>query len=74
MVIEHGDLASGTCPTPRSSRTDTRYEEEVRERYDDEIALFYQDVPPELVSGSARPSRPTRSTADTRPLSVAPRS
>jgi pimeloyl-ACP methyl ester carboxylesterase len=35
---------------PADYWTDTRYEEEVRERFDDEIALFYQDVPPGLAS------------------------
>jgi pimeloyl-ACP methyl ester carboxylesterase len=35
---------------PADYWTNTRYEEEVRERYDDEIALFYQDVPPQLAS------------------------
>src|SRR4029450_738400 len=36
---------------------DTRYEEEVRERYDNEIALFYQDVPPELASEALKHGR-----------------
>jgi pimeloyl-ACP methyl ester carboxylesterase len=36
---------------------DTRYDEEVREHYDDEVALFYQDVPPELVSEALRRGR-----------------
>jgi pimeloyl-ACP methyl ester carboxylesterase len=35
---------------PADYWTNTRYEEEVRQRYDDEIALFYQDVPPQLAS------------------------
>jgi pimeloyl-ACP methyl ester carboxylesterase len=35
---------------PADYWTDTRYDEEVREHYEDEVALFYQDVPPELVS------------------------
>jgi pimeloyl-ACP methyl ester carboxylesterase len=36
---------------------DTRYEEEARESYDDEIALFYQDVPPELASEALKHGR-----------------
>jgi hypothetical protein len=35
----------------------TRYEEEVRERYDDAIALFYQDVPPELAAEALKRAR-----------------
>jgi hypothetical protein len=34
---------------PADYWTDTRYDEEVRD-HDDEVDLFYQDVPPELVS------------------------
>jgi pimeloyl-ACP methyl ester carboxylesterase len=36
---------------------DTRYEEEAREGYDDEIALFYQDVPPDLASEALKHGR-----------------
>jgi pimeloyl-ACP methyl ester carboxylesterase len=36
---------------------DTRYEEEAREGYDDEIALFYQDVPQELASEALKHGR-----------------
>jgi len=35
----------------------TRYEEEVRERYDDAIALFYQDVAPELAAEALKRAR-----------------
>jgi hypothetical protein len=34
-----------------------RFVEEVRESYDDEIALFYQDVPPELASEALKRGR-----------------
>jgi pimeloyl-ACP methyl ester carboxylesterase len=37
--------------------TDTRYDEEVREHYDDEIALFYQDVPADLASEALKRAR-----------------
>jgi pimeloyl-ACP methyl ester carboxylesterase len=36
---------------------DTRYEEEARESYEDEIALFYQDVPPDLASEALKHGR-----------------
>jgi len=43
---------------PADYWTDTRYVEEVRERYDDdEIALFYQDVPRELASAALKHGR-----------------
>jgi pimeloyl-ACP methyl ester carboxylesterase len=42
---------------PADYWTDTRYEEEVREHHDDEVALFYHDVPPELVSEALRRGR-----------------
>jgi pimeloyl-ACP methyl ester carboxylesterase len=42
---------------PANYWTDTRYVEEVRERYDDEIALFYQDVPRELASAALKHGR-----------------
>jgi len=35
----------------------TRYEGEVRERYDDTVALFYQDVPPELAAEALKRAR-----------------
>jgi pimeloyl-ACP methyl ester carboxylesterase len=42
---------------PADYWTDTRYEEEEREPSDDEVALFYQDVPPELVSEALKRGR-----------------
>ena len=42
---------------PADYWTNTRYAEEVREHYDDEVALFYQDVPPELVSEALKRGR-----------------
>jgi pimeloyl-ACP methyl ester carboxylesterase len=45
-------LVAPMIPAPGEAPADyfahTRYGEEARERYDDTIALFYQDVPPEL--------------------------
>jgi pimeloyl-ACP methyl ester carboxylesterase len=37
--------------------TNTRYADEQRESYDDDIALFYQDVPPELAAEALRRGR-----------------
>jgi pimeloyl-ACP methyl ester carboxylesterase len=42
---------------PADFWTNTRYEEEVHEHYDDEIALFYQDVPPKLAAQALRRGR-----------------
>ncbi len=62
-------LVAGMIPSPGEAPRDwwanTGYEREPRERYDDEIALFYHDVPPELASealrrGRAQSDTPTR--------------
>jgi pimeloyl-ACP methyl ester carboxylesterase len=42
---------------PAAYWADTRYDEEPRERDDDEVARFYQDVPPELVSEAQKRGR-----------------
>jgi pimeloyl-ACP methyl ester carboxylesterase len=42
---------------PADYWTNTRYENEVRESYDDGIALFYQDVPPELAAEALKRGR-----------------
>ncbi|MEU0504764.1 alpha/beta hydrolase [Nocardia sp. NPDC005998] len=42
---------------PADYWTNTRYDEEERVRYDDPIALFYQDVPPELAAEALNRSR-----------------
>jgi pimeloyl-ACP methyl ester carboxylesterase len=42
---------------PADYWTNTRYSEEVRERFDDTIALFYQDVPPDLAAEALRRGR-----------------
>ena len=42
---------------PADYWTNTRYGEEVREPYDDAIALFYQDVPPALAAEAIRRGR-----------------
>jgi pimeloyl-ACP methyl ester carboxylesterase len=42
---------------PADYWTNTRYEDEVRESYDDGIALFYQDVPPELAAEALKRGR-----------------
>jgi pimeloyl-ACP methyl ester carboxylesterase len=54
-------LVASLIPVPGEAPadywTDTRYDEEEREHYDDEVALFYQDVPPELVSEALKRGR-----------------
>jgi pimeloyl-ACP methyl ester carboxylesterase len=42
---------------PANYWANTRYEEEARERYEDDIALFYQDVPQELASEALKRGR-----------------
>ena len=42
---------------PAGYWSSTRYEDEVRDRYDDAIALFYQDVPPELAAMALKRAR-----------------
>jgi pimeloyl-ACP methyl ester carboxylesterase len=42
---------------PADYRTTTRYEDEVRESFDGEVALFYQDVPSELASEALKRGR-----------------
>lgn len=54
-------LVAPMIPSPGEAPNDywsnTGYEDEVTERYEDEIALFYQDVPPELASEALRRGR-----------------
>jgi pimeloyl-ACP methyl ester carboxylesterase len=54
-------LVAPMIPAPKEAPADywanTRYEEEGHERYEDDIALFYQDVPPEVASEALRRSR-----------------
>lgn len=62
-------LVAGLVPAPGEAAKDwwanTGYEREEHDRYDDEIALFYQDVAPELAAealkrGRAQSDTPTR--------------
>jgi pimeloyl-ACP methyl ester carboxylesterase len=54
-------LVAPMIPAPGEAAADywtnTRFEEEVREHYDDEIALFYQDVPADLASEALKRAR-----------------
>ena len=54
-------LVAPMIPAPREAPADywanTRYGEEVQERYEDDIAWFYQDVPQEIASEALRRSR-----------------
>jgi len=54
-------LVAPMIPAPGEATADywanTRYGQEGQERYEDDIALFYQDVPPELASEALKRSR-----------------
>jgi pimeloyl-ACP methyl ester carboxylesterase len=54
-------LIAPMIPAPGEAPADyfaaTRYADEPRESYDDTVALFYQDVPPELVAEARQRSR-----------------
>ena len=54
-------LVAPMIPAPGEAPADywsgTRYEEEVREQYDDDITLFYQDVAPELAAEALKRAR-----------------
>jgi pimeloyl-ACP methyl ester carboxylesterase len=71
-------LVAPMIPAPEEAPADywanTRYGEEVQERYEDDIALFYQDVPPELASEALRRSRKQSETrlAEPSPLAAWP--
>ena len=71
-------LVAPMIPAPKEAPADywanTRYGEEVQERYEDDIALFYQDVPPELASDALRRSRKQSETrlAEPSPLAAWP--
>jgi pimeloyl-ACP methyl ester carboxylesterase len=71
-------LVAPMIPAPKEAPADywanTRYGEEVQERYEDDIALFYQDVPPELASEALRRSRKQSETrlAEPSPLAAWP--
>jgi pimeloyl-ACP methyl ester carboxylesterase len=55
-------LVAPMIPAPGEAPADywanTRYQDEARKSYDDEIALFYQDVPPGLAAEALKRGRP----------------
>jgi pimeloyl-ACP methyl ester carboxylesterase len=61
VTVELLVLVAAMIPSPGEAPADywrnTRYDEELRERYDDPIALFYQDVPPPLATEALKRSR-----------------
>jgi pimeloyl-ACP methyl ester carboxylesterase len=61
VAVELMVLVAPMIPAPGEAPadywTDTRYDEEERPSYDDTIALFYQDVPPELAAEAMKRSR-----------------
>ena len=78
VAVELLVLVAPMIPAPGEAPadywSDTRYGDEVRERYDDAIALFYQDVAPELAAEALNRAR-TQSEArmgEPSPLSTWP--
>ena len=61
VAVELLILVAPMIPAPGEAPADywahTGYEEEVRDRYDDTIALFYQDVSPELAAEALKRAR-----------------
>jgi alpha-beta hydrolase superfamily lysophospholipase len=61
VAVELLVLVAPMIPAPGEAPADywahTGYYEEVRDRYDDAIALFYQDVPPELAAEALNRAR-----------------
>jgi pimeloyl-ACP methyl ester carboxylesterase len=50
LLVLVAPMIPAPAEAPADYWTDTRYSDEPRDRYDGAIALFYQDVPPELAA------------------------
>jgi pimeloyl-ACP methyl ester carboxylesterase len=61
VAVELLVLVAPMIPAPAESPVGywvhTQYDQETREHYDDVVALFYQDVPPELAAEARRRAR-----------------
>ena len=57
LVVLVAPMVPDPGEAPADYWTNTRYEDEVRESYDDTIALYYQDVPPELAAEALKRGR-----------------
>jgi pimeloyl-ACP methyl ester carboxylesterase len=57
LLVLVAPMIPAPCKAPADYWVNTRYGEVVRESYDDPIALFYQDVPPELASEALKRGR-----------------
>lgn len=57
MLVLVAPMIPAPAEAPADYWADTRYDQEARDRYDDDIALFYQDVPPELAAEALSRSR-----------------
>jgi pimeloyl-ACP methyl ester carboxylesterase len=57
MLVLVAPMIPAPGEAPADYWTNTRYEDEPRESYDDTVALFYQDVPPALAAEALRRSR-----------------
>jgi hypothetical protein len=64
-------LVAGLVPAPGEAAQDwwanTGYQDEPRERFDDEIELFYHDVPPQLAAEAVRRGRAQSDTPTRQP-------
>ena len=57
LLVLIAPMIAAPGEAPADYWANTRYEDEARESFDDEIALFYQDVPPELASAALKRGR-----------------
>lgn len=57
LIVLVAPMIPAPGEAPADFWTNTGYYDEPRERYDDTVALFYQDVPAELVAQAQRRSR-----------------
>jgi pimeloyl-ACP methyl ester carboxylesterase len=79
VPVEMLVLVAPMIPAPGEAPADywanTRYEEEAHERYDDAIALFYQDVPPALAAEALKRGRTQSETrmGEPSPMTAWPR-
>jgi pimeloyl-ACP methyl ester carboxylesterase len=57
LLVLVAPMIPAPAEAPADHWTHTRYDQEKRQRYDDDLALFYHDVPPELAAEALRHGR-----------------
>src|SRR4051794_18654819 len=74
LLVLVAPMIPAPAEAPADYWTHTDYDREAREHFDDPIALFYQDVPPELAAEALRRSRTQAETrlAEPSPLRAWP--